>query len=94
VVDPIPNSLTEKRVREMMVDCGKYDLTISRSAITEANRRLLIQPRNLKAKSDCFRILSLAVMDGQSLPVVRMKREDIPKSLGEEQEEEDEEDQE
>jgi RNA recognition motif-containing protein len=94
VVDPIPDTLTEKRVREMMADCGKYDLKISKSALSEAKRRLLIQPRNLKAKSECFRILSLTAIDGHQLSVVRMKREDISKSLAEEEEEGNEEDQE
>jgi hypothetical protein len=83
-VDPIPDSLTEKRVREVMVNCGKYDLKISKSAISDASRRLLIQPSNLKAESDCFRILSLAVINGQQLSIVRIKREDVPKLLGEE----------
>jgi hypothetical protein len=45
VVDAIPNSLTEQRVREMMVDCGKYDLKIFKSAGSEANRKFFVQPR-------------------------------------------------
>jgi hypothetical protein len=66
VVDAIPDSLTEQRVREMMIDCGKYDLKIFKSAGTEANKKLFVQPKNLKPKSDWFQTLSLAVIDGGS----------------------------
>ena len=88
VADPVPSSMTDSSVREMMVDCGKYDIRFTKSAVVEGGRRLILQPRNLRAKVDCFRILNSSVVDGVQLSAVRMNPDEIPKGIGEHSEEE------
>lgn len=88
VVDPIPDTMTESSVEAMMTDCGKYDIRITRSAVSEGRKRLIIQPRNLRAKSECFRILGSTVIDNVALCPFRVKPEEIPKPLDDSDEEE------
>jgi hypothetical protein len=82
VADPVVTELDEEGLIKILVDCGKYDVEFTGSAVVEGGRRLIVQPRNLRAKSECFRLLNAAMVK-----CVRMRREDIPRAIGEAEEE-------
>jgi hypothetical protein len=81
VVDPIAPTLSIERISAILVDCGKYDLRITRSAAQHGQNRLIVQPRNLQAKSLCFKALHHRVIDGAELVCVRVKQEELPPAL-------------
>ena len=83
IVDPIPIGTKAIDVRKACDGCGKFDVKIEGSAEKPGMCRAVVQPRNMKAKVNCFVSLENAYGKAKRYP-----RDEVPPVLQENLEEE------
>lgn len=83
VIDPVSKDTTAHSIRQFCSDAGVYDIKIDGSAVEIGKRRVVIRPRNAKAKVACFSAFESDLLNGCKLTPCRMKKEDIPPPLKE-----------
>ncbi|OHS93620.1 hypothetical protein TRFO_40097 [Tritrichomonas foetus] len=83
IVDPIPNGANAAELRTFCSDCGKFDIKIEGSSQEIGKRRAIIQPRNTRAKVNCFNVLNSEFFKGEMMKAVRISRSSIPPPLDE-----------
>lgn len=81
VVDPIPDSWSEFDVYHLLKEAGKHSFKINGSSVETKKRRLIVEPRNTRAKVLCFNILNQQIVDGEPVVAHRLSHEDIMPSI-------------